>query len=371
MKPILPILILSLTIPLTSCTIMGKYSESLKYTPPTTTAAPTPIPTPKTFTINAVGDIMLSRAVEKKINGDYTKPFSETAAELKSADITFGNLETPISIRGEKIIGKGIWFRSKPDSVKGLTYAGFDVLSLANNHTLDYSEPALLDTLDMLGNGGIKYFGAGANLSSSRQPVIIEVNGIKIAFIGYSDLYQYNYGFTGKTRTLEATPDQPGISPLKLANIKKDIAALRPQVDLIAVSLHWGTEDTHIVKPARRQFAHDIIDAGADLILGHHPHQLQGVELYNGKPILYSMGNFIFDQHFSDNDDSAIFNLKFKDKTLNTLEITPVIIKDYSVATYAKGQDSTRILGYMEKLCTNLDTPTSIVNGKLTIKTQQ
>ncbi len=321
----------------------------------------------KVIDIKAVGDIMLGRNVQVKLNYDYPLAFEQVKDILNDADITFGNLECTLSDRGEKLIGKGAWLRAQPQAVDALKYAGIDIVSIANNHILDYNSPALKQTISILDENNIKHVGAGDNITEARKPVILEQNGIKIGFLAYSDLYQYGYKVDGQTgyRTLEATDKQSGIAPLKEDIIISDIATLRPEVDLLFVSLHWGVEESFNIPLKQRELGHNIIDAGADMILGHHPHQLQGTEIYNGKPIIYSMGNFIFDQNDDENKDSIIVSAKYVNGKITHLSQMPVRIVDKRQAVPVYGDDATKLLSYLLQMSKDVGSDCKIENDVL------
>ncbi len=247
----------------------------------------------KKETLLFVGDIMLSRAVASRINsigkGDPRFPFLESANFLHSADLTFGNLEGPISSRG-KNQGSIYSFRDDPDVVEGLKFAGFDVLSTANNHIFDWGREALMDTDTLLRAGGITPIGTGRNYDEANSPAIFDLSGTKIAFLAYTNLYP---------KTLEADATNPGISDFDTEHIKKAIEEARKRADIVIVSFHWGIEYRKTATEEQQKLAHEFIDAGADLVIGHHPHVPEEIEKYKGGWVAYSLGNFIFDQNFS------------------------------------------------------------------------
>ena len=237
-----------------------------------------------------VGDIMLSRSVGVLMaeKDDYLWPFRNIAEFLRSADLTFANLENPVSSRGVKV-GSIYSFRADPKTLDGMQYAGFDIVSIANNHMWDYGRQAFVDTLTHLADEGIEYVGGGLNSEEAHQPIIKKLNRTSIAFLAYTEFLQ----------SVAAEPNSAGITRWDIEAIKADIAAAKQQNDLVVVSFHWGDEYQPIHNAKQEQFAHAAIDAGADLIIGHHPHVVQDVEQYQGKWIVYSLGNFIFDQTFS------------------------------------------------------------------------
>ncbi|MDO8663734.1 MAG: CapA family protein [Candidatus Wildermuthbacteria bacterium] len=266
----------------------------------TISAKPDPIKN-KSVSLILVGDIMLSRRVDlmMKAYNDYKFPFLKIADEFKKADIIFGNLENPISDKGKKV-GSIYSFRADPRVIDGLTYAGFNVLSFANNHAFDYGRQAFEDTLLRLKGAGISYAGAGFNEIEAHSPAIKEANGVKIGFLAYTDLGSVYW---------TATKGSSGLALIDLKDFKQlwqDIEKARPQVDVLIVSLHSGEE--YISEPSQSQieFARTAIDYGADLLVGHHPHVVQKNEIYSstGSPqakyIFYSLGNFVFDQSFSE-----------------------------------------------------------------------
>ena len=261
-----------------------------------------------------VGDIMLSRGVAgqiKKNNPDY--PFLLAADITQEADLAFGNLEGPISSRGEKQ-GSIYSFRADPSVVEGLKFAGFDILSLANNHIFDYGSTALLDTISYLGENNIDSVGAGKYFSEANQPVIKEIKNTKIAFLAYTNLYP---------RSLAAEEETPGISLFELEGIKKNIHQLKEikKADIVIISLHWGEEYQNRSNEAQQKIAHGLAEAGADLIIGHHPHVIQEIEFYKGSWIAYSLGNFIFDQSFSpETMEGLALSVDIKNKEISKIQ---------------------------------------------------
>jgi len=320
--------------------------------------------------IAAVGDVMLARKLTKLMAANGVQyPFAATADTLRAADITFANLESPISDQGEKLPGKGIWFRAEPKNAAALEMAGFDVLSLANNHALDYLDAAFLQTLDILDEMGIDPVGGGQNIGQARSPVIMEVNGVRTAFLAYSEMADLIWS-TQQPRRLQATVDTPGIAPLVLDEVLADIAALRGQADLILVSLHWGVEYQHLPTSWQQDMAHQIIDAGADVILGHHPHCIQGVETYKQGLIAYSLGNFVFDQNQNDDTRSGLMLELTCDRAgWQAAEILPVYISDGQPALTG-GAHAQRILAQLRLISADLGSQLPAGEGSIVISNQ-
>ena len=264
--------------------------------------------------IYAVGDIMLDRGVkyvvEKYGDKDYKFPFLNIADYLSKADITFGNLESQISDKGKKI-GTVNSFRADPKAIDGLKYAGFDVVSVANNHFLDYDRDAMEDSFNRLKTAGIMHIGGGSNEDEAFLPKIIEIKGVKIGFLAYCAV-----GSTG----WRAGKDSPGIAFITNKDIKKikeDIKKAKEKVDILIVSSHAGTEYQVKSDSSQQSFYRSFIQAGADLVLGHHPHVAQELEGYPPGWIQYSLGNFVFDQGFSEATMKGILlEVKIKEKKI-------------------------------------------------------
>ena len=245
----------------------------------------------KEVTLNFVGDIMLDRSVKKSVEknyaGDYNALF-ENVGDLANADILFGNLEGPVSTGGRKS-GSVYSFRMSPESLSALEGAGFDVLNIANNHIGDWGDLAFADTLDAIVSNGLKYTGGGWNKKEAMMPVIIEKNGISVGFLGFTD--------AGPT-WLEAKDEAPGIMMADDPDFDQIVQNASNQVDILIVSFHFGEEYKKYNK-RQENLAHKAIDSGAKIVVGAHPHVIQAIEEYNDGLIAYSLGNFIFDQKFS------------------------------------------------------------------------
>ncbi|MGE5173423.1 MAG: CapA family protein [Betaproteobacteria bacterium] len=266
----------------------------------------------------AVGDVMLGRYIGKVMNtrGKHY-PFDQVRALLRKHDIVFGNLESGIAndTSAPFFPNKPYNFAASPIAATVLKEAGFTVLSLANNHMLDFgpNEPAV--TRSHLQKQGLSPFGAGKDISEARQPVILTRNGVRFGFLGYG---------VAHSRAVYAQRSRAGIAPISMDDIRKDILAFRSQVDVLIVSLHWGIEYEKTPTRKQREEAHQIIDWGADMIIGHHPHVMQGIEIYKNKVIAYSLGNFVFDQKGNGTDRSFILACRFREKTLYSAEIIPL-----------------------------------------------
>jgi len=247
--------------------------------------------------IFAVGDIMIDRGVEymieKEGKGDFKFPFLKIAEDLKEGDILFGNLEGPISTQGRRV-GSIYSFRMNPKAIEGLKYASFNILSLANNHMFDDGRIALEDTMKVLDQAEIDYVGAGFNEEEAFSVKIKEVKNTKIGFLAYTDLGSRNWQ-AGEKNSGIAWISEDGIE-----EVKRNIKDAKKKVDVLIVSLHSGREYSSDPTAFQSEFGKACIEAGADIILGHHPHVIQKIERFQSGWIAYSLGNFVFDQSFSE-----------------------------------------------------------------------
>lgn len=269
------------------------------------------------------GDVMMDSYFADYINTygvDYS--WTEITPLLKQADISVINLETSVSDRGQRQKPKGYGFRSQPFTLEGLVNANVALVSLANNHTYDFGKTAFLDTLSNLSNYGIEYCGAGNNLEEATTVKIIERNNLKVGFLSYSKIIPSNQ--------CVATESKSGIAIITKNNYDKilnTIKIAKQKCDLLFVLLHWGTEYSNISEKNQIELAHQIIDHGADGIIGHHPHVLQGIEIYNNKPILYSIGNLLFLKKNDTAGKTALFQLNFKADQFQGGSLYPIHIK--------------------------------------------
>lgn len=264
----------------------------------------------KTTTLFFVGDMMLTRgvknSVDKNFGGDYNKLF-ENLTKLKEADILFGNLEGAVSDIGNNV-GSKYSFRMDPGVLPVLKDAGFDIVSFANNHVGDWNIKAFGDTLKRLEENNILKTGGGKNKNEAENPTIIEKNGIRFGFIGFSDV---------GPNWIEAKINSPGILLASDPNFNEIIKNAKIKSDVLIVSFHFGEEYKLIHNKRQETLAHSAIDNGADMVIGHHPHVIEDIENYKGKVIVYSLGNFIFDQYFSqDTMRGMLFSATFDGKNL-------------------------------------------------------
>ncbi len=316
---------------------------------------PAPPPPPRQLTLAAVGDIMLDRSVGEKIDQNGSAYIIEqVAAQLKQADITFGNLECPLSTVGPHAPREHLIFRADPETVQVLVLGGFDIVSLANNHTLNAGRAGLLQTLQHLEEANIAYVGAAREKEKGSQPVFFDIAGLRLGFLAYTDL-NFGHGSDSKVDS-------------DLTNLRAEIAAAKNKCDLLTVSYHWGVEYHRHPTSRQVEVAHVSVDAGADVVLGHHPHVLQGVEIYQRCPILYSMGNFIFDQRAGERMESGLFTLYYTEGRGWRVEMKPVWIPRSRLGPeYAVEPRRTEILQRFKQLSEELGTAVIVEAGQAII----
>ncbi|MBP9748218.1 MAG: CapA family protein, partial [Candidatus Pacebacteria bacterium] len=280
------------------------------------------IRTPDFVTLNFTGDMMLDRGVKssvrKNFDNDYGALF-ENLGMLKKADISFTNLEGTASDLG--VDGKSLYsFHMDPTVVPAIAGSGIDVVSMANNHVGDWGLESYIDTLARLKENQISYVGGGMNSTEAEEPVIIEKYGVKIGYLGFSDVGPV---------WMKATEDKAGLLLASNPRFDEIIKNASAKVDHLVVSFHWGDEYKTVHNARQEYLAHKAVDAGAKLVIGHHPHVVQDVEVYKNSYIAYSLGNFIFDQAFSQNTmEGMLLEIKLgRDGSMtaqkNTIKLSP------------------------------------------------
>jgi poly-gamma-glutamate synthesis protein (capsule biosynthesis protein) len=230
-----------------------------------------------------VGDVMLDRHPGEVVaaGGD---PFKKTAAVLEGADIVVANLECVVATGGQRV-EKHFTFRADPRCLP-LLAKHVDAVSLANNHTCDFGKPALVEMLGRIDGAGLHSFGAGRDEAAAHAPLVLRRKGLRIALLAYNGI---------DSREAEAGPGTPGLAWLEERRAVEDIRAARANADVVIAFLHWGIQFEPKPTEEQRKLARALIDAGAGAVVGSHPHVTQGAETYKGCPIIYSLGDFIFD----------------------------------------------------------------------------
>ena len=312
-------------------------------------APPTPPRRPPQATIIAVGDIMLEGH-----DPDGPSPFAAVAEPLRAADLAIGNLECPLATGGRRA-RKRYTFRAKPEAVGLLADAGFDVMCVANNHTVDYGRDALKRTLTTLEDAGLGWVGAGADEVAARSAWHAAVGAgsdrrvMTVAFLAYSHMRPVEF---------YAGPGRAGTNPAVVDNIGHDVAQAAQSADAVVVSFHWGIERSRHPRAGERALAHLAVDSGADLVLGHHPHVLQGLERYRGAVIAYSLGNFVFKSSGAC-AETAMLRCRLRPNAEPEVEVIPAVIKGREPEP-ATGADAQRVLRTLARISAPLGTELAI-----------
>jgi len=325
-----------------------------------------PEPTlPKELNIIAVGDILFDRQVGSLIDSaGADEPFRYVAPTLNNSEITIANLECPLSNKGTKLAEKDVTFRGRTQAVVGIKGAGIDVVSMANNHALDCGPEALQDTINLLDKNSIGHSGAGMNLNESIEPAYYmagEKKDKKVAFLAFS--YVIPAGFYPTDQKAGVAPARP-----KTELVTNAIKQVKKEADFVFCSFHWGIEYQDYPVQYQTDLAHACIDSGADLVLGHHPHVIQGIELYKGKLIAYSLGDFVFDHYSRKTGEAFILNCTIsQDKTL-TATMIPVYLTSNGQPRIVQGADANTILGRLSQISTKFGTKMKIENNQASLE---
>lgn len=301
-------------------------------------------PEDPTVTLMFGGDVTLSNSFERVVGTDYDWAFAKLDA-YRDADVAMVNLENPLTVAQTRRPGKSFNFKAHPNSVQVLKDGGVDIVTLANNHTMDYQSAGLQETIATLDNAGIHAVGAGRDLTEARRPEILEVKGQRIAYLGYYNAHWHAAG-----------QNQAGTNPRDYEAIAADIKAIRDQVDWVIVNYHWGEEMARYPAGYQIELAKFSIDQGADVIVGHHPHVLQGAEIYKGRPIVYSLGNFIFGGNSRTNYDTAVLKVSLNQDRQMKVEFVPIEVRRYQ-AQVAQGANGQRILQHIAGISRHFATP--------------
>lgn len=295
--------------------------------------------TQQDVTVVFSGDILLSSYVlnnyEKSgINGILSE---ELQSEMQNADITMVNEEFPFSNRGTQAQDKQFTFRVDPGYVKILQEMGIDVVTVANNHALDYGTDALSDTFQTLDNAGIAYVGAGDNLERASQPYVIKAGGKTFGFLAASRVIpEVSWNIDNRQPGMLCTYDS--------AELCNAIQKAKETCDYVVVYVHWGIERENTPQDYQRQLGKAYIDAGADMVIGAHPHVLQGIEYYNGKPIVYSLGNYIFNQEIN---STVLLKTTITPENETTLQLIPAYASGAKTQKM-QGEDGAQLYQFME-----------------------
>lgn len=304
-------------------------------------------------TLAFAGDILFDDnysimvALKQRENGILDCVSEELRTEMKNADICMLNNEFTYTTRGEPTPEKAYTFRAKPEHASMLHELGVDVVSIANNHTYDFGEVSLLDTLDTLTKEDILYAGAGRNLDEARAPVYFETGGMKIGIVAATQIERLD-----NPDTKGATENSAGVfrcwNPEKLLETVRET---KENCDFVIVYIHWGTENTAELDWAQKDQSVLIAEAGADLIIGDHPHCLQPIDYVNGIPVVYSLGNFWFN---SRTIDTCLIKATVNKEGVKALQFVPALQQNCTT-TMLHGAEKDRVLNYMREISPNIN----------------
>lgn len=313
--------------------------------------------TDQPITISVVGDISFTGSI---ISLPFPSVFQQVKNIFKNSDLVIGNLEGPLTLCTEGLRGK-CTLRGDPGWAQILKNVGFNLLSLANNHLMDYGPEGLFDTIKSLDSAGIKHIGSGNNQNKANTPLFLNIKSYNLAILARSSVIVSSPCYAG--------PAKPGVAFLDKQELIEQIQFCRSRVDLVMVILHWGLEDYRYPSPTQVNLAKDLILAGADILIGHHPHVLQGIHRFNGKLIAYSLGNFLFNEFNWRNGTSGRemkFTLSEANRKGMILQITwnkdnqpqycPVFTRINEDACVSRDDDPKRVDEFND-LCKELERP--------------
>jgi poly-gamma-glutamate synthesis protein (capsule biosynthesis protein) len=298
-------------------------------------------------TIIGVGDIMLSGSAKpllRKKGYDYSFGDNGLSKLIRNADLAFANLECPVTKGGNAFKDKEFVFRADPASIKAIRRAGFDMLSLANNHMMDYGVSGLTSTEEYCLKSGLACSGAGMDITKARRLSILKRKGITYGLLSYSMTFPSEFW---------ATSGKAGTAYGERNAVIEDVMNAKKEADVVIVSFHWGSELAVAPKGYQIEMAHTAIDYGADIIFGHHPHVPQPVEIYKGKPVFYSMGNYTFGSYSRKTPVSFAAEIIMKKDRIYSVRLYPVIVDNYEVMfkpASARGNRAEEIICHLEEI---------------------
>ena len=317
----------------------------------------------KKYTVSFVstGDLIFWREV-----ADYIDLYGGASAMdnideyVADADVTIANLESPLSYDdSEPVYDKDVYIIGRPEAIESISNSGIDIVSLANNHIMDYTGPALQDTLDALDEIGVAHAGAGMTEREAEAMVEYEVNGASIAFFAWTDIVP-NY--------FVAYGDEPGVvsARLNMDDALRRVREAKQTHDIVIVAMHWGVEYQYeTVDYLQDDPAHDLVDAGADVVLGNHPHSMQGVEFYHGSLIAYAQGNCVFCQVYDGTHESYLLNFDITEEGVSNVVATPLYLSDdYGIPDFATGEQAQQQLETLRDISDGRNVQFEIVDGK-------
>jgi poly-gamma-glutamate capsule biosynthesis protein CapA/YwtB (metallophosphatase superfamily) len=301
--------------------------------------AGTPAGTRGTVRLMAVGDLMLARSVGNTLLAQPNRPLRDVTAIFSKADLVIGNLECAISSRGSPV-PKHFRFRAPPVAAAALSHAGLDIAAMANNHSTDYGRLAMTDTMSLLAAQGIAHVGAGADRAAAYAPLVLVRNGLRVAFLDYLAVFSDSTGWSAFD--WEARANTPGLALGRLKDVAAGVRAARKVADVVVVMYHAGIEGSSTPSGVERRIASTALSAGASLVIGAHPHILQGTSRDQDTFIAYSLGNFVFDLSRGASNDSAVLDVTLTAAGVTAVRWVPVEL-DHSFPRPATPTERARI----------------------------
>ena len=323
------------------------------------------------FTVCFAGDINLSEGwstttfLDQQEDGIYDCISPELTDIMNAAEIMCLNNEFTYSTGGAPLAGKAYTFRALPERVEVLHQLGVDAVTLANNHVYDYGKEALLDTFAVLEEAGIPYFGAGHTLEEAMAPLYLEADGKTIALVGASRAEK-------NRMTPQATGTEPGILRCYDTTLYREaIAEAKANADFCIAFVHWGTEYSFELEQVQLDTGKEYLDAGADVVIGAHSHCLQGLEFYKGKPIIYSLGNYWFNDKTLDTMLVQLHISGDADRSSIEVEIIPAVQTGCRTVYAEENEEQRRIFDFLEEISVNVEiSEEGIVREKKTTESQ-
>ena len=327
----------------------------------TTTNQPGKATGPYSVSFTTTGDLIFWREVADYIDKNGGESAMANIAEhLAAADVTISNLESPLSDdESEPIIDKDVYIIGRPSAIESMKNSDITMVSLANNHIMDYTGPALEDTLDALDDAGILHAGAGMTEDEASEIAEMTVNGASIALLSWTDIIP-NFFL--------AHNNEPGVvtARLDMDGACRRVREAKATHDIVIVAMHWGVEyEDYITDYLQSEPAHKLVDAGADVILGNHPHVMQGVEFYKGALIAYAHGNCVFWQKYDHTHESILLDFDITQDGISNVIVTPLYLDDkYGIPDFATDSQAKQTLSRLEEISQGMNTAFDIHDGK-------
>ncbi|MGG0185232.1 CapA family protein [Bacillus rhizoplanae] len=292
-----------------------------------------------TFSGDTMFDWQLRPVIQSK-GADY--PFQHVKPEIEKADYSFVNLESAFTTREKKYPGQLFWIKSDPSTLQAIKNTGYDIVNIGNNHTLDYYQDGLLDTISHVEKIGLPYIGAGKNASDAYTAREVTIKGKKFKFISFVRFMPDS--------AWVATNDKPGVANgYDLNLVTKTIKEQKKDADYMIVYMHWGVEKTNRPADYQKEYVQKMVEAGANAIVGSHPHWLQGFEYYNKVPVAYSLGNFLFPDYVTGHSaETGVLTLKFKGKDVQ-MSFNPYMIRNNQI-TPLQDTEKQNMLQYLQSI---------------------